>query len=86
MSIETPRGLLIHLIKYITDDSAIIAHVKRDFGVVYTLRDVQLARRENRPYVKPEPKPIADRSETIWNANARLSDARMVDRLRRVAR
>jgi precorrin-6B methylase 1 len=40
----TPRSLAARLAQYITDDAAIIAHVKRDFGVTYGVKDIRRIR------------------------------------------
>lgn len=44
MTPQSPRSLAAHLAKYIADDSAIVAHVKRDFGVTYSLHDISRIR------------------------------------------
>jgi hypothetical protein len=83
MSLDTPHGLMAHLVTYITDDLAIIAHLRREFNANYTIKDVQLCRRENRPVRTRAPEPIGTSDLTDWKRQARLSDARMVDKLRR---
>lgn len=40
MTAQTPRAFVLHMAKSISDDGMIIAHVKREFGVTYSKRDI----------------------------------------------
>jgi hypothetical protein len=40
MTAQTPRALVLQLAKNISDDGMIIAHVKREFGVTYSKKDI----------------------------------------------
>lgn len=44
MNLDTPHRLARHLVKYVTDDTAIRAHVKRDFGVIMPLEAIHKLR------------------------------------------
>jgi hypothetical protein len=40
MTAQSPRALVLQLAKNISDDGMIIAHVKREFGVTYSKKDI----------------------------------------------
>lgn len=58
MTPQSPRALVLHLDKTISDDGMIIAHVKREFGVTYSKRDI-VRIRSTRPVKLQRATPIA---------------------------
>lgn len=83
---DTPMKLMNRLVTYINDDRAIIAHIKREFSVNYSLADVQRARRLMPRHRIDRSTPASSSEMTDWRIQARLSDARMVAALGRASR
>jgi hypothetical protein len=58
MTAQTPRALVLQLAKNISDDGMIIAHVKREFGVTYSKKDIPRIR-SSRPVKVGRGVPVA---------------------------
>lgn len=89
MDAKTPHALIKHLARYITDDGAIAAHVKREFGITVSYQRI----REIRAEMIPTYKGVRGRtwgnrddnlSSTYANTLQRARDERFVERLRAV--
>ena len=77
--LDTPERLARHLVRYINSDRAIIAHVKRDFGVTLSLDAIVRFRAAIRPPLQYEP--LATTEDISARIAARASNKRMVRRL-----
>lgn len=83
---STPRAMIMRLIPTITDNSFLASYVNSHFGTSVTAKRVaELRKSYPQPHVN-NLEPLQSNEQDNWNRQARLSDARMVDRLRSVGR
>lgn len=89
MDYKTPHALIKHLARYITDDGAIAAHVKREFGITVTHQRIREIRADLTPAItRIRGRTWGNRDEnastTYANTLQRARDQRFVERLRAV--